>query len=174
MGLNAGGSIQPGSILKAATTLTAPNQAVSLTGLNLDADGRYQIIGKLYGDATSAAKNIFIYANADETNTNYYSQYSFMADAVISTHRQNGSNLFGGVNFGDGDAVNVEGIIFRNGDGNPIMYGKHSYGAPVAFSTEIQDWIWTDTTTNITTLSMKFDTGGVFAIGSYLRAYKLV
>jgi hypothetical protein len=150
------------------TTLSAANQIIDVTGLNLTADGTYYVEYELKGNSVGTW-GFEIDCNGDTTAANYSTQ----------SHGVNGSSYGGARNansviqpsvLGTADAYSGQINIRRNLVGQTRMW-MESHGLTNSYISLNQvTWL---PTTNLTSLQLKSTNANGFAIGSYMKVWKI-
>lgn len=152
----------------AATTLT-------LSGLDLDNDGRYLIefIGK---NATTSAANLSLYYNSDTTATNYNRQTMTAANTTLSGSRANDGIISsldsnsGGVGAGN---TTFRGWLTKSGDGYPSITVTNEHLGNSAMFTQNLTHQWRTTGTNVTGITISSSVASSLAVGTTIRVWKL-
>lgn len=145
----------------AATTLV-------MSGIDLNADGRYFIEIELVG--ASGAPTIAMTYNDDTTATNYDVQVSEVAGGSAGQARANNAILLTTVTT---DTTSIEGWLRINGEGNPRFIYRYSSGDTTAIKTGYGVHTWRTPATNITSLTLTSSVSSALGIGSRIRVWKM-
>jgi len=77
----------------ADVTLTVDSDFVDFTGLDINADGAYRLIGSIR-NPTASETEVKLYVNADYTDTNYYNQLVGGSGTTVYASRTNSARVF--------------------------------------------------------------------------------
>ncbi len=149
-------------IVSSATT------QVDITGLDIDKDSEYMLVSDCVHNGNTQFR---LYANANYTDANYYTQYMVVASTSVSSNRvnypyltYNESGLYS-LNISTLKLTNNGYIISQN---NIVdKYSSNLIGIRKAYITS------TFTTTSITSLRVASDIANGIGIGSRFTLYKL-
>jgi len=112
-------------------TLSAKAQTITFSNLSINRDGVYLLYFNIDNYDASGNNSIFLYANGDETATDYYT-HCIYANPSIDAWRQNLNMIFTTNN----DAGIGEAIIMLDANGHVKILAEVNYTAPLTMSTQ--------------------------------------
>jgi len=147
----------------ADVTLTVDSDFVDFTGLDINSDGAYRLIGSIR-NPTGSETQTRLYVNADYTDTNYYAQCIQGSGTSVSAGRSNAPNIG---NVGAGASSLLELTIVRNpASGKTIaksIVNRFDGGSLIALLFTIQHQV---SQTNVTELRIAVTVAGALGAGS--------
>lgn len=155
--------------LVAGTTLGTVDEQVAVPGLDLNTDLRYYVqISIKWNSGTNGTMKIF--ANADETATNYEQQNLRAYTTTVEAARANTNVVT--PTFDTNDSLVIEGFLTKNPDGYPviILNGLQSAATSPIYASFVLYWL--NNVANLTTFTVKGTQNNSFTAGSYVRIYK--
>ena len=150
-----------GSSLVASDVLTIAGAVMTVSGLDLDTDGAYEIEYLIVGDNSPGTPSVvFVTLNADTTQTGYYRTGSANSSYILPSANYSENNIRVG---------NMELLYGRNkvGESIPAIFNK-VYSTTPNFSDIYKNM---GSGTNITALAVR-STNVNFAVGSYIKVYR--
>ena len=150
--------------------VTSNTTSVSFTGLNINADGYYVLMG---GGRNETGNVVIykIYANNDTTDTNYYSQ-KFQAGGTDLFYNRQNLPLFSRV--GIGEHASFFSLIYLDPEQHMRSLTHTSTGTPSSMYLIYYYATSVSTFTNITRIDITADQTDGIRAGSWFTLYKLV
>ena len=151
-------------------TVTTAMTSLDITGLSIDKGSEYMLVGQII-NASGSGSWLNLYANANLTKTNYYSQYLYATSTSVSALRSNDARFeYSTTGFGNIMIAKIKltnnGYIITQSDG----IAKYGSLALELFNSYITS---TFTATSITSLTIGSDVANVIGIGSRFKIIKL-
>lgn len=161
-----GGMTLVGSAVVAGAAATE----LTITGLNLDADGHYSVAFG-FQNALGVAVTLSYVFNGDSLATNYRTHAVTAGVSGSPTNSVGNNGRFCGIDasaYVDGDSS-----IFRRNDGKPVVLSR-SVRTNLGGITLIQDFttMWL-IAGNVTSLKVVSDVANSLAIGSHIKIYRM-
>lgn len=159
-------------LVDSATVAGSAATSLSLTGLDLAADGRY-VMQFSFKNATASAANLSLVYNGDTTAANYYVNALTSGTSGSPTASVGANGRFCGLNaslYVDGETV-----IQARHDGAPLAVSRSRRTRTSGSYIELmQDFstIWNNTA-NVTTLDVVSDVANSLAVGSLIKLWKI-
>lgn len=175
-GSTCGGS-GSGSLIYVGSASVAGSAATTLTisGLDLDTDGRYFIMLTLRNATTSAA-NISLYCNSDTTAGDYTRQ-ALTANGSSITGTRASDAIVGGLdsNAGGTGAGNNNAILYlwKDFDGYPAMLVPLTWRGGTSGLLQTFAVQWKTTGTNVTSLIVSSSISSSLDVGSKIEVWKV-
>lgn len=156
------------SLVASASVAGSAATSLSLSGLDLDAHGRY-IAYMVMKNATASNAVLSLYYNSDTTDANYWRQAFNANNAILSASRANDAAIVTLVS-----SVNLSGKleIAKDIDGNPRANTSFGRDAPSSVRIDMTAHVWTGSA-NVTGLRITSSIANALAVGSYIKVYKL-
>jgi hypothetical protein len=166
VGSGAGGAM---TYIGSATVTGAAATTLSISGLNLDVDTRYEISFE-GANATGSATTLSLYFNSDTTATNYDVESVGFAGATTTPARAN-SSVFGQMAATSGTA-SVDMILTKGQDGKPSARIVAREDITTAIRLRSCSQMWRTSGTNVTGITITASVANSLAIGSIIRVWK--
>lgn len=157
------------SLVGTASVAGAAATTLAISGLDLDADGRYFIEYSLK-NATGSAAEIRLFFNSDTTTTNYDSQVGLINGATFSGGRNNSARF---IDLSASLAAQGHGYISKDFDGRPRSEIMGSYESTTTFKLWWAATMWRTAGTNVTGITLSSTVASALAIGSVIRVWKI-
>lgn len=142
--------------------------SIDFTGLDINTHKSYRIEMELI-NATASGADIYMFANGDTVNTNYYTQALNTSGTVVNVERVNFPRISSMA--ANQSGLGVVGTIFRHS--NTSMTARFNGMYNVGASSDIYDtsW-WKSSSTNITQLTFTASVASSIGVGSKIRIYR--
>lgn len=152
-----------------ATVAGAAASTLTLSGLNLDTAGHYQIQFS-FGNATASNATLSMYFNSDFTATNYDAQSYTSAGGTTPSARSN-NGLFCTMEASE----TATGTIWTRKDfnGRPRSMIQAVRAAPSVINFQQVGHVWTTAGTNVTGITISSSVANALAVGSFFKVYKV-
>lgn len=152
-----------------ATVTGAAASTLAISGLDLDADGRYYIEFGLK-NATASAAQIDLFYNADTTATNYDSQVLGGIGTSASAGRGNNGRITDllASSCSQGDMT-----VSKDLDGKPSTVSASRLGSTTAIRVIMASHLWRTAGTNVTGLTLSSSVANSLAVGSYVKVWQV-
>ena len=166
----AGGGSGAMTLVGTATVAGSAATNLTLSGLNLDADGHYQI-QFTFGNATASNAVLSMYFNADTTATNYDAQSSTIAGAGTPTNARTNNALLCTLEASE----TATGTIWTRKDlnGRPRSMIQAVRAAPAVVNWQQVAPVWTTAGTNVTGITISSSVASALAVGSFFKVFKV-
>jgi hypothetical protein len=149
-------------------TLVTAATTISFTGLDLDTDVYYFIIGKTTNTAVASAE-LRLGFNTDTTLTDYYTQYYYAQAAALAAARINSPTF---MSTAVGEEVFFYILLTRDAAGRTkaIVMGGANDPASSYIQNAMVSWV---TAANVTSIQFFTDIANSYGIGSRFTVYKI-
>lgn len=167
----AGGGSGAMVLVASATVAGSAATSLSLTGLDLAADGKYVMQFSFKNASGASTAYISLVYNSDSTAANYFAHATAFGTSGAPSNSTNSTGRFCGMaasEYADG-----ESIIQRRRDGKPVAMSKSVCCSASAFTT-MQDFstLWNNTA-NVTTLDIVCNVANALDVGSFVKLWKV-
>lgn len=157
------------SFVGSSTVVGSAATDITVTGLDLDADGCYFGTYDLDNSAGSTTTPSLFF-NADTTSSNYDVQQTAFSGTGTTNVRSNSAAISG---LTSGQAVCAYFYLRKNFDGRPRTLITSTIADNTAIFTFIMSHGWRTAGTNVTSLTFHSSVSNAFSIGSAVRVWKI-
>lgn len=165
-------SASVGGAMTLVGTATVAGSAVTdltLSGLDLDTDGRY-VVWMSLGNATVSSASISMYYSGDTTATNYYVQFWNVDGTAVGGAARSNAAVIAAMNASSVISGQAELMVDPFGyTRSTVRLNRH---APSAVVLVHDAHIWASAS-NVTSITLSSSVANALAVGSYFKVYKL-
>lgn len=163
-------SFTGGWILEAdETTSGGPVSSVDFTGLDLETDHAYMIVGYLLNDVGTSGGDLRLFVNSDTTTTNYYRQEISRSATTMAGDRVNNPRIGNMAS----NPTNQLIVIFMSkiSGQEPYAVAFNNPAAPASILWDSHFWVH-NSTTNVTSISLASENANHISDGSRIALFK--
>lgn len=172
---NVGGGSGGGlSFVGSATVSGAAATTLTLSGLDLDTDGRY-LIFYAFKNATTSTATISLYYNSDTTATNYQRQTADFSGSTPTIQQANDAGVLGLQSTTGGVNGDNNGYFFIANDvsARPRLVNIQSRDGTTGLRVQLVSHYWKTSGANVTGITFSSSVASAFAIGSTAQLWKM-
>lgn len=158
------------SFVKTVTVAGSASSSIVVDELDLDSDQQY-VVEVVFGNALSSSVDVNLTYNADTTDTNY--RYQTLISNGSSTGSGRANLSYCGITAAASNNSIATITIKKDFNGKPSANTVSRENSDANIAMRTTQHMWTPAATNVASFTLTTSSANAFAVGSYVKVFKI-